>query len=146
MTRSVLFDLDGTLADNEHRRHFISGEEEDWRSYNDRMAYDRPNRPIVELAQELHAAGYPLIMVTGREEKFRTVSLDWLDLQHVPCDGLYMRATGDFRDDSVVKSELLDQIIAAGFKPWLVVDDRKRVVDMWRQRGLTCLQCAAGEF
>jgi len=27
-----------------------------------------------------------------------------------------------------------------------VVEDRTRVVQMWREEGLVCLQCAPGEF
>jgi hypothetical protein len=64
----------------------------------------------------------------------------------VPNHALYMRPARDSRDDGIVKSELLDRIIADGYEPWLAIDDRDRVVEMWRARGLTCLQCAPGDF
>ncbi len=57
-----------------------------------------------------------------------------------------MRPEKDYRDDGTIKAELLDKILADGWEPWLVVEDRQRVVDMWRARGLTCLQCAPGDF
>jgi hypothetical protein len=31
-------------------------------------------------------------------------------------------------------------------KVLFVVEDRNRVVEMWRKEGLVCLQCAPGEF
>jgi hypothetical protein len=31
-------------------------------------------------------------------------------------------------------------------KVLFVVEDRNRVVEMWREEGLVCLQCAPGEF
>ncbi|MFL2801403.1 MAG: hypothetical protein ACJ0DD_01390 [Paracoccaceae bacterium] len=51
-----------------------------------------------------------------------------------------------FRPDPEVKSDLYDQMIIDGFKPIIVFDDRASVVNMWRSRGLRCLQCAPGNF
>ncbi|WP_337588678.1 hypothetical protein [Nitrincola nitratireducens] len=48
--------------------------------------------------------------------------------------------------DEVVKAELLEDMKVAGFEPWLVLDDRDAVVAQWRALGLTCLQCAEGNF
>ena len=59
---------------------------------------------------------------------------------------LYLRGVGDFREDPMVKSYLYDQILAKGFKPKLVFEDRSIVVKMWRGRGLRCLQVAEGDF
>ncbi len=143
----IIFDLDGTLFDITHRLHHIQKEPKDWDAFYDRVAYDTPIPSIARLAQDLYRdSGHELVMVTGRPEKTRVVTLDALDLRHIPCDALYMRANDDRRDDSVVKSELLDQLLAAKWNPWLVIEDRSRVVKMWRERGLTCLQCADGDF
>jgi predicted kinase len=51
-----------------------------------------------------------------------------------------MRPEKDTRVDHIVKEEMLDKIIADGYDPFLVIDDRPSVVAMWRRRGLTCLQ------
>jgi hypothetical protein len=64
----------------------------------------------------------------------------------VPNHALYMPAAKNYREDDIVKSELLDQIISDSYELWLAIDDRDRVVAMWRARGLTCLQCASGDF
>lgn len=56
-----------------------------------------------------------------------------------------MRAAGDYRQDAIVKAEILEQILADGYEPFLVVDDRPQVVDMWRSYGIVTLQCAAEE-
>ena len=57
-----------------------------------------------------------------------------------------MRADGDNRSDPEVKSDLYDRMILDGFNPILVFEDRASVVEMWRNRGLRCLQCAPGNF
>jgi hypothetical protein len=57
-----------------------------------------------------------------------------------------MRKKGDYRDDSIVKKELLDQIRKDGYNPLLAFDDRDRVVKAWRECGIRCLQVAEGNF
>ena len=59
---------------------------------------------------------------------------------------LYMRGDKDRRGDDIVKRELLAGIRSDGFDPKLAIDDRRRVVDMWRSEGLVCAQVAEGEF
>ena len=57
-----------------------------------------------------------------------------------------MRAEGDRRQDDLVKSDLLDKIRIDGFDPVIAFDDRDKVVKMWRERGLRCLQVDRGDF
>ncbi len=63
---------------------------------------------------------------------------------------LHMREDGDFRKDSIIKEEILNKYLKDNNLKVddiaFVVDDRKKVVDMWRRRGITCLQCAEGHF
>ena len=59
---------------------------------------------------------------------------------------LFMRASGDTRKDEIVKLELFDAHVRGKYDVRLVLDDRDRVVRMWRSIGLTCLQVADGEF
>lgn len=65
---------------------------------------------------------------------------------HINDIPLYMRTAGDKRPDDVVKEELLAKIRADGYEPFLVFDDRQRVVDMWRRNGIQCCQVAPGDF
>jgi hypothetical protein len=57
-----------------------------------------------------------------------------------------MRPEGERREDCEVKRELLAQIRADGYNPVMVFEDRDRVVAMWREEGLRCLQVAPGNF
>lgn len=145
---AIIFDMDGTLSDPTHRRHFVQREvgSKDWKSWNDRMGDDPPNVPIVALARLFHNADTKVIVCTGRHERYRRVTETWLLLHEVPAHRVYMRPDRDDRPDHVVKLELLAKIRGDGFEPQLVVDDRSSVVAMWRSAGLTCLQCAPGDF
>jgi hypothetical protein len=55
-----------------------------------------------------------------------------------------MRKIGDFRPDEVLKKEWLDEVGPENIK--MIFDDRDKVVKMWRDNGITCLQVAPGNF
>lgn len=143
---AVIFDIDGTLAEVEHRRHFLEGDKPNWAAFNAAIGDDMVSPNIHRLARTLRSSGNAIVLCSGRDGKFRRLTELWATFNQVHYDRLYMRAPGDKRKDHIVKMELLDQILADGFNPWLVVDDRSSVVAAWRDRGLTTLQCALGDF
>ena len=57
-----------------------------------------------------------------------------------------MRAAKDTRGDDVVKAELFDAHIRRRFHVRVVLDDRDRVVALWRRLGLPCWQVDYGDF
>ena len=173
---TVIFDIDGTLADIEHRRHFVEGKKKDFDSFNAAMVNDTPNAPIVDLMW-MCLGRFDLTQVifcTGRMEQYREVTRNFLlddceveeflslvmdKHRHKPK---YRRMVEDTLDvflmmrpderrhdpDHQIKQEMLDEILKTVDKSNILyaVDDRQRVVDMWRSNGLTCLQVAEGNF
>lgn len=146
----IIFDIDGTLADITHRRHHVMTKPKNWKAFVDAAPLDVVNEPIARIARMFAMWGTNrIVLCSGRNEFQRTLTETWLrGVWGEGCrhERLYMRADLDYRADDVIKSELLDQILADGYRPELVFDDRKRVVDMWRRRGLTCCQVAEGDF
>ena len=142
----VIFDIDGTLADVEHRRHHVANKPKDWTAFYEAMDDDPPNWPVVALAQALVIADHKLICVSGRPSNYYHRTYAWLTHHRIPCHGLYLREEGDHRPDHVVKREKLALIRAVHGEPLFAVDDRQQVVDMWRDEGITCFQCAPGDF
>lgn len=161
MSRSVpayIFDIDGTLANLQHRRHFLERDPKDWDSFYDvdTILKDKPYSHIVRLARTLHKGGEMLVFCTGRPERLRLPTIKWL-YYHVIDDTavvsrLYMRPDRmadhgpDHREDHVVKRDLLKRIVWDGFTPIMSFDDRKQVVDMWRSEGIPCAQVQEGNF
>lgn len=43
MNRVILIDLDGTLANCDHRRHFVEGTKKNWSDFYQNMAFDTVN-------------------------------------------------------------------------------------------------------
>jgi hypothetical protein len=69
-----------------------------------------------------------------------------LEKHGIKAMALFMRKSGDYRKDSVVKKEIYERHIKEDFNVEFVLDDRDQVVKMWREQGLVCLQVAEGNF
>jgi hypothetical protein len=110
---------------------------------------DAVNRPIVSLVM---AAQYlchaEIILVSGRSERYRDVTEYWLRRHglFIFRAKLLMRPLDDRRSDELVKRDLYDQHVKPFYRVLYVFDDRDKVVKMWRDLGLTCLQVAEGNF
>lgn len=132
---TVIVDIDGTLAIHQGRSPY------DWA----KVSTDKPNEPVVRLVK-LIAQSNSIVFVTGRDEVCRKDTQAWLD-SHVGVEGqLFMRPQNDDRPDAALKRQIYDSQIKDSYDVWLVIDDRKRVVNMWRKKGLVCAQVAKGDF
>lgn len=73
-----------------------------------------------------------MIIVSGRPEKYKKLTEQWLTWNNIYYDDLYMRKDGDQRKDNVIKQEILKHI-KEKYEISFAFDDRKSVVDMWRE-------------
>jgi hypothetical protein len=153
--KCIIVDIDGTLANIDHRKHLLptlreNGDYEpsgrSWDAFHAAAVDDAPYPEIVTLVNAMSCAGYQIILCTGRGEETREHTNCWLLSQGVFFDRLVMRPYKDHRKDDVLKSEMLDGLLAEGLEPLFVIEDRARVVAMWRARGLRCLQVCEGDY
>ncbi|MCL4297036.1 MAG: polynucleotide kinase [Anaerolineae bacterium] len=140
----VIFDIDGTLADISARQHHLLKKPKDWEAFFQGMARDKPIAPMLRLCNTLYEAGFQIILCSGRPEKYREETETWLSRYGVKCHALLLRPSNDRRSDVVIKREMLHTIERSRIA--FIVEDRSRVVNMWREEGFICLQCAPGEF
>lgn len=132
---AIIVDIDGTLADLSHRSPYAKDEALYLKDkLNDYVS------GIVALYQEGIGNSAIVILMSGREEKFRDVTNAWLLKHGVENDALYMRATGDPRNDSIIKNELFEKYIAGKYNIDFILDDRLRVCQMWYAKGLNVLR------
>lgn len=140
----VIFDIDGTLADVSERIHHVKKKPKNWNAFFQGMAQDKAIHSMVRLCNILYASGIRILLCSGRNEEHRPQTVQWLAQQGVNYHELVLRRDDDMRSDVIVKREMLAGIERS--KILFVVEDRSRVVEMWRSEGLVCLQCAPGEF
>ena len=168
MKKTIIFDLDGTLANIDTRRNISMkpNGKLDWDIFaapNSILALDEPNAPVIKMAQMFHDDGFNIVIFSGRNDRGFDATVQWLDNNHVPFDLLVMRpdkfkdkswpiadgnpATSDMRfmPDEILKKKMLDTFVDIN-DVFLVVDDRDKVVKMWRDLGLNTFQVAPGDF
>lgn len=137
----VVFDLDGTLADIEHRLHHVQNGNKNWDAFYKACPADGPKEPIIELARMCDDAGHTIVISSGRIENVRAETEEWLAKHKINYARLFMRPNNCFTPDQILKKVWLDEGLFGPKENILfVVEDRDRMVQMWRQQGLTCLQ------
>ena len=143
----VIFDLDGTLALIEHRRHFVEQEKPDWDAFFSRCNEDKPNEPVIEVYHALQSMGHTMWIFSGRSDQTQRDTVSWLYDKDIEFAKLVMRKEGDHQPDTKLKKSWLDKYFPIDKKNLLCTfDDRQSVVDMWRENGVTCFQVAPGNF
>ena len=151
MKNTIIFDLDGTLALIDKRREVSTkpNGKLDWGKFFDpsNIKLDEPNLPVIKTAQLFSEQGFNIVILSGRSNKTETATRSWLSKNKVPFNKLIMRdsETDHFTPDWVLKKNMLDENLDIN-DVFLVVDDRDRVVKLWRSLGLTTFQVAEGNF
>lgn len=147
----VVFDLDGTLANCEHRLHHIKTKPKNWKAFFDEMHNDTVIEPIAKILDYHLEALDLVIFCTGRPETHRGKTQKWINdnLFDFLTEGrlliVYMRAKNDNRPDYITKVDLLHNITYDQGKPDLWYDDRGPVVKALRENHVRVLQVADNE-
>jgi hypothetical protein len=144
----VVFDIDGTLANIEHRLDYVRSKPKNWKAFDAGIPNDVLNQRVALVFWALQEQDFhDIVLASGRNERSRQATEQWLTANALGgYQKLYMRKADDFRSDDIVKQEILEEIIADyGRKPDMVFDDRPRVVKMWRDNGIFVFNVYQGE-
>jgi hypothetical protein len=118
---SVMFDLDGVLANAASRQHFLKGPRPDWPAFFAASAHD-PLVSEVTVLLGLLAQDLAIVLLTARPARIRKETVEWLG-RH------------DLRD-----------IRGRGFDLKLGLEDDLRNVEMFRAEGVPCLYIHSGYY
>ena len=142
----IIFDVDGTLMDIEHRRHFVTQRPKDFDSFREHTKFDTRKEDIFAVADALQSQGHRILISTGRMKKEHDITVKQIRDGGIDFDAIYMRSDTDYRPDDELKEGYLTKMRKDGYNPTIAFDDRQRVVDMFRSKGLTVFQVAEGDF
>lgn len=174
--KMIIFDLDGTLADCEHRRHFVDSSmpsptkkeaqeflkngckwKPNWKEFYEACDKDKPIEPTIEILDGIYQNTVrfweDVQIWSGREESVRGKTIKWLE-ENILWDDmgskitLKMRPIGDSIPDDVLKEKWLDEALAQSKKIDFVFDSDPKCIKMWNRRGVFVFNCAQhdGQF
>lgn len=141
-----IFDLDGTLANNDHREHFVTGEDKQWDEFFEACDKDKPVMEVIDVARSLYHGGHSIYIFTGRSASVEEKTKKWLEENKVPFDKLVMRPEENYTPDQELKWKMVQDHVGNPDRIQAVFDDRNKVVKMWREKGIKCFHVAEGDF
>lgn len=140
--KCVIWDLDGVLANSNHRLHYIVSDRSnpDWDSFHKEATKDTILTPGYELFLALDSRDLRQFICTARPESNRKLTEQWLDKYGLlsRTSILFMRENNDHRPGVDVKRDMLRTILATGYDVLMAFEDHPDIVQMYRDHGVCC--------
>lgn len=136
----IIVDMDATLCYNTSARPFFGP------GAAEKMKYDTPIEPVCNLVRQYAFSDTAVIILTGRDESCRKATDEWLTEHDIMYNTLLMRPEGSFLDGATQKKLIYEREIKDKYYVDFILEDSNKVVKMWRELGLICLQPNEGKF
>ena len=130
----ILCDIDGTIANNDHRQHFLQGKK-DWDGFFSELINDEPIIKIIKKINAYHDVGKNIIFLTGRPERFRYSTTLWLKENFDFEFKLLMRKNSDYRNKLEVKEEIFNENFSSNDIE-CIFDNDEDLIKMWNEKGI----------
>ena len=135
---AVIFDIDGVLANNDHRVHHLTPPDPDWNAFFEACGFDDVYQDAWNLVRLLRQ-NYAIVLITGRPEWVRPHTVDWLDKKVIQFTQMVMRPDSYSIPGDVFKSLIVDEL-RSDFEFKMAFEDNTQTVQMYRDRGIPCWQ------
>jgi hypothetical protein len=129
----AIVDLDGVIADVRHRLHFLHSRPKDWDGFFAAARADPAHPEGLAVVAKLDD-DHEIVFVTGRPDRLREATVEWLEAHGLGQHRLVMRPEGDRRPAAQVKRRLIASL-ASDRVIGIVVDDDPAVLDALRDAG-----------
>jgi hypothetical protein len=143
----VVFDVDGVLANADHRQEvlFSGGKRKNWKAFFAAAGEDALIEEVARLTHLLDPA-LKVVLLTARPTSNRSITVTWLAQHDLRWDLLVMRPDGDYRSSPDAKRAAVQELRAQGFEPQLAFDDDRRNVDLFHAEGVPCIYIHSGYY
>lgn len=135
--KATILDVDGSLCDiSTALPHLLTPDGKDFEAFHAASRQCPPYPEALDYARRQFDAGHTLVVVTGRNQQWRQLTIEWLD-EHLglPYDGPFCRADGDYRPGDQVKREI-HAYLSHHYDIRAAIDDDERICQLWRELGL----------
>lgn len=130
----VICDIDGTVANNDHRQHLLNGFKT-WDLFFNALDKDTPILEVIEYVLELHSNGKKIVFITGRPERFRKPTLSWLSRYFDFELNVFMRGNNDIRHKKLVKKDIFTNNFNSE-QIYIAIENDLELIDLWKSLGL----------
>jgi phosphoglycolate phosphatase-like HAD superfamily hydrolase len=143
--RAWIFDIDGTLAQTDHRMHHIrpvEGQKKNWGKFFAEAKKDEPFEHVLRINSFVAAREDDrIILLTARPENLRADTQVWLEEHGIAFDDLFMRPVNERKPDYEVKRDIYRNYLKEKYQVVAAFEDRLQVAKMWREEGVPVLLC-----
>lgn len=142
----VIVDVDGVIADGEHRQHFLRNGRRDWKNFFANAFGDTPIEGSVELTHQFDPA-LVVVLLSARPHDLHEMTVGWVTDHDYRWDLLVMRHHRDVGISSPeFKRRSVGELRERGFEPRLALDDDVRNIDMFRSEDVPALYVHSGYY
>lgn len=142
-----VFDLDGTLANCDHRQDLAKNK--DWDAFHAECTKDDLYENVAQLLRVVSTSN-TVIIITGRDEKYKSETVDWLTANGLMVDEIFMRPEGNREKDHIFKLGVVDKFFGDRETALRHVicwfEDRDELTEELRNAGFTVCQTKAGAY
>lgn len=139
LPKAVIVDLDNTIAMHPEGRDPYD---------HSKIPNDIPNTPLIDVLNHLYMTNNTYILiVTGRSEKAREDTIEWLKKNGVNYNELYMRPLEEpDTKDFIIKTRVYEEHIKNKYFVIGVFEDREQTTAGWRALNLPVYQVDFGRY
>ena len=143
--QAIIFDLDGTLCECEHRVHYMRERPKRREEFHSACIFDGVVAAVKALIDMAETSGIEVILLSARPIRFKALTEEWLTKNAIYYDQLILSSYPELSDPEY-KIKMYRELIEPFYDVIFAIDDRDTVVRMWRDNGVTCLDIANNHF
>jgi hypothetical protein len=138
----VLWDLDNTIRNIDHRLHYLKREDINWREFEEQCVYDLPIMPTIVMMRAVKALGKLNWIWTGCSDHVKAETEVWLHRHQVPYDQLIMKSLENDEETPVLSLKKRWLNVGPVIKERVICafDDDPSIVKGLRNEGLLVYQ------
>lgn len=135
VNRFVIFDIDGTLANVNHRFHHSRISCNCGLDFFPHGHTDDLDFSVYKYYEFFKLRGYKIYIFTSRNEKYRFQTEKWLNENNIIVDKLEMRLKDDYRPSYIIKEEFLKKNFQniSDFVIQAVFESDESCIEMYKQ-------------